>query len=217
MFNLPANTQVNKLVPKKNFASFLNSKQKRLFSDFISRIKLLNTLSSSSINLSGDEVKEIHIFEIQLKKKDYPVILFDLFDKFIPYHIILIASYNKELLVSAAQKHTHPANENLSIIDWRFNSIWFKENNFKYVLNLRSSLDFVFSDLCFQLSGKSTISKMSILELVNKERKIDVLQKNIHKLKISIKNCKQYNIKVELNMQLQNSIEELNSLMNSNI
>jgi len=212
MFNLPASTQVNKFVPKNSFNSFLNSNQKQLLIDYVSKITWLNTLSSRSINLPGSEVAEIHIFEIHFKLKTFPVKLLDLIDKFIPYHLILLIRYSDVFMVSAAQKHSHPTNENISILDWRFSSDWLSMNNFKFKLNLMKSLDFVYSDLCFQLSGKNPNSKMSLKELVSIEQKINELEKSIIRIKISIKNCKQYNLKVELNMLLQQNEDELDNL-----
>lgn len=215
MFNLPLSTEFNKIIPKSAFDKVTNTKQKKQFVDHIERIKWINKLSPQTINLSGKEVVEIQIFEILLKEKEAIVDLLDVIDKTIPYHIIFILKYGGEVLLSASQKHPHPTNIGVSVIDWRFNSTWITEEAIPcpYRLNLKQSLDYVFSDICTQLSGKMVNTIQGITGLIEQERRIKVLESSISKLQSALKRTKQFNIKVKLNLELQEKKAELKKII----
>lgn len=209
MFELPRHTIVNKVIPKNSFDSYTNTKQKKLFVEVVERIKWLHKLSKETINIKGIDVNEIQIFEIELRQKEKIEVLLDVIDKAIPYHIIFILRFNNERLVSLARKHTHPTNENQSVIDWTFRSPWFSVDNIPLELKLKGSLDDVFNDLCFQISGKK---KKSITELIQYEEELKRLKDEVIKLESAIKRSKQFNEKVQLNLKLQNIHAQLDIL-----
>ena len=169
IFELPRHTNINRVIPKNSFDAYTNTKQKRLFVDVVERIKWMHKLSKESINLMGKDIIEIQIFEIELRKKEKVAVLLDLIDKSIPYQIVFILRFKGEFLISASQKHAHPTNDNQAVIDWSFRSEWMQENKNPFSLNLKGSLDDIFNDLCFQISGKE---KMTIAELIEHEEKI---------------------------------------------
>ncbi|MGD9929589.1 MAG: DUF4391 domain-containing protein [Mangrovibacterium sp.] len=203
MFQLPPTTIVNKVIPKNAFDNYTSSKQKRMFTDKVAKIKWENKLSASTINLGGNEVEEIQIFSIVLKEKDQIGDLLQIIDRSIPYPIIFRITHDDETMISLAKKHPHPTNENTAVIDWIFTSGWFVNSENPYQLNLKQSLDFIFNDLCFQLSGKPQSESSDIATLIEKEQQIMQLQQKITKLEQEIKRCKQFNRKVELNLELQ--------------
>lgn len=199
MFDLPKHTIVDKSIPKNAFDKYINTQQKKLFSEYIDKIRWTNKLSTSTINLPTNEIEEIQIFNISLKKKGDISSLLEIIDRSIPYHVIFVINFNEEILLSVAKKHSHPNNENNSIIDWVFQSDWIMSNEFSYKLNLKESIDMIFSDICNQLSGNNN---KSIVELVESNLEKESLDKKIQKIKQQIKTCKQFNKKVELNLQL---------------
>jgi len=203
MFNLPKSTVVNRVIPKNAFDEFTNTKQKKAFTEKIERIRWLNKLSVETINLSGSDVKEIQVFQIELKQKDSILELLKIIDKSIPYRILFILVFENFAILSASEKHEHPTNEDLAVIDWTFSTSWFEFENNPYSFNLKKSLDFVFSDLIFQISGKTPTAELNTAELISKEQKIKQLTSRIEKLKSEIKKSRQFNRKVELNMELQ--------------
>ncbi|WP_299581695.1 DUF4391 domain-containing protein [uncultured Sunxiuqinia sp.] len=203
MFQLPQTTIVNKVIPKNAFDNYTSSKQKRMFIDKVAKIKWENKLSATTINLEGIEVEEIQIFSICLKEKDQIADLIQIIDRSIPYPIIFLVTHGEEAMISLAKKHPHPTNENTAVIDWTFTSAWFDKAENPYQLNLRQSLDFIFNDLCFQLSGKTQSDSSDISALIENVQQIKQLQQKITKLEQEIKRCKQFNRKVELNLELQ--------------
>lgn len=208
MFNLPKRTIVNRGIPKNSFDKYTNSKQKKMFTEFVEKIRWKNKISTKTINLPYSEIEEIQIFHILLKKKNEIESILNIIDKSIPYHIIFVVEYGNEIFISTSQKHSHPTNEVHSIIDWTFRSNWFKKIEKIYLLNLKESIDFIFSNLCNQLAGQKN-KNISLNNLIEHEQEIASLNYRINKLKASIKNSKQFNLKVELNIELNEVQEKL--------
>jgi hypothetical protein len=211
IFTLPYQTEVNKVIPKNAFDSYINTAQKRQFIDFVSKIFWVNKLSPDSINLPAGEIKEIQIFEITLKSEANIKPILEIIDKSIPYHIIFIIYLGSSFYISASAKHPNPLNENNTVIDWTFKTDWMpiSENNLK--LDLKKNLDYVFTDLCHKITGITSVSNTTLDSLVKSTKKKVKLKKEIERLKIAISKSKQFNQKVELNLRLK----EVESLLNN--
>lgn len=207
---MPHTAKVQKVIPKNAFDAYTNSKQKKLFTDLIARITWLYKLSSDTVNLEAREVKEIQIFRIELKVKEDITSVLEVIDKAIPYSLIFMVEYEGSVYLSTSVKHPHPIKDSNSVVDWTFKSIWFLPHESSYSLNLKKSLDAVYHDFCIQLSGKSGMAKRPLQELVEISMQRSLLEKEILQLRSSIKSCKQFKIKVELNVKLKQKIKELN-------
>jgi hypothetical protein len=215
VFQLPARTVVNKVIPKNAFDGFTTSKQKKRFTDLVERIRWANKLSAETINLSGKEIKEIQVFEIDLKLQEDVSDLIEIINKAIPYPIIFCISFQDKTYLSVSKKHTHPLNENTAVIDWTFLSKWKAKDKINYQLNLKQNLDFIYHDFCFQLSSK-LFKTTKVDELVSLEQNRAELQRKIQNLKATISRSRQYNKKVELNIELQKIEATLTKLLSQN-
>lgn len=213
LFSLPHTAKVNRVIPKNAFDAYTNSKQKKLFTDQILRITWLQKLSPDTVNLEAKEIKEIQIFKIELKVKEEIQPLLEIIDKAIPYNIIFIIEESGSIYLSTSTKHPHPVNNDNSVIDWTFKTSWFLQNENTYSLHLKKSLDAVYHDFCIQLSGKKSLARKSLQDLVNYNKQIHTLEKEIVQIKRNIKNSKQYKYKVELNVLLNQRSKELQSLI----
>lgn len=209
MIALPHTSIVNRVVPKNSFDKFINTKQKKQFTEYVERIKWTNKLSKETIKLEGKEIKEIQVFELHLKKKLDSEEVLNIIDKHIPYHIIFLLLIDNEVLFSVAQKHPNPTSEDTSVIDWRFSTKWLENENKLFELNLRKSLDDVFADFCLQVSGKHENRGKSLQDIIAKEQLRKQLNSEIKKIESEIKNCKQFKLKVELNLKLNEKQKEL--------
>jgi hypothetical protein len=212
LFRLAHSTKVDRVIPKNAFDAYTNSKHKKLFTSLVARITWLNKLSPDTINLTSGEVKEIQIFKVDIKVKEDVQAILNVIDKAIPYHIIFIVEYGQELYLSTSAKHAHPIAPDNAVIDYTFKSPWFSKSEQKYQLNLKKNLDAVFLDFCMQLSNGAAFANNSLRQLVETKQQQDLFEKEIDKLKTSIKNCKQYKRKVELNLELRRKVLELNML-----
>lgn len=213
-FQLPIQTKKDKSIPKNAFYEYATTKQKQLFVDVVDKIRWHNKLAADTINLTGTEVQEIQIFEIQLKQKKNIESVLPIIEKAIPYHIIFIISYNEEVMLYTSQKHAHPVNENNAVVDWVFKTDWFLDKKEEYQLNLKVSLDKIFEDFCFKISNKSKIASEEDLKgLIEKEQKIQELKTQISKLEAQVKKTKQFNKKQPLNSLLNNLKKRLNEIL----
>lgn len=210
MFNLPKSTLVQKVVPKNAFDAYTNSKQKKAFADKIQRITWMNKISFETVNLKDAEIKEIQIFKVELKEKIEIKDLLSIIDKAIPYHIIFFIDFNTEFYISTSVKHLHPNDEDNAIIDYTFKSIWLNITENPYTIELKRNLDWVFQNFCAQLKTVDT-NVSNIWELVRVQKQDDFLRKEIEKIKSEIVRCKQFNIKVALNMKLKELEKSLTS------
>jgi hypothetical protein len=201
-FILPPTSEVNKIIPKNAFDIFTNSKEKKQFSEFVNKMIWLNKLSVETINLAGNEISEIQIFKIELKIKQEIDFLISIIDKVIPYPIIFFILYEEEYYISTSQKHINPIKQDKTVIDWKFKSEWILCQDLRYSLNLRKSLDFIFLDFCNQLVQPCHKIFQSMAELVAYQKALNQINKEINRIETAIKNCKQFNKKVELNLEL---------------
>ena len=215
MLGLPSQTVFNRVVPKNSFYQGLKARQKQDFVDLVERIRWQHKLAQETINLPGVEWEEIQVFTIELKRQSNIDKLLEIIDKLIPYLIIFQVNFEDQCYLSAAIKHRHPTDEARTVIDARFSTDWMaKDHSAEYKLDLKRNLDYVFSDFCQQL-GKierkpaQELSGQALAEYQNKKAK---LEREIEQLKKKIKKCKQFNIRVELNMEKKAKEEELGQL-----
>ena len=213
LFSLPHTTKVNRVIPKNAFDSYTTAKQKKLFSDLIARITWAHKISTETVNLESQDIKEIQIFRIELKAKEDIQPVLDIIDKAIPYHIIFIVEHEQFIYISTSAKHSHPVNEDNAVIDWTFKTDWFRPAENKYTLQLKKSVDAVYLDFCIQLSDKPSMASRPIQDLIAYRKQVSALVKEIARLKSSIANSKQFKDKVELNLKLKATEDKLQSLL----
>ena len=213
LFSLPHTAKVKRVIPKNAFDAYTNTKQKKLFTEQVLRITWVQKISPDTVNLEAKEIKEIQIFKIELKVRQEIQSLLEIIDKAIPYNIIFIIEESGSIYLSTSTKHPHPVNPDNSVIDWTFKTSWYLQETNTVSINLKKSLDAVYHDFCSQLSGKKSISQKSLQNLVDFNKQIDTLEKEIMHLKRNIKNSKQYKYKVELNLLLKQRSKELQSLL----
>ena len=211
MLKLPTSTIVDKIVPKNSFDEYATTKQKKLLTSIVARIKWLHKLSNQTVNLQGKEVIEIQVFELELKEQTNINELLLLINRVIPYPILFVLRFNEEVMYSISKKHTHPTNENQAVVDWTFSTTWINVLEDEFEITLSNSLDTVFQDICFKISGKNPGKEKDIETLIAKEQHLKQLNSEIEKITFSMNKSKQFNKKVELNRHLQ---ELLNKKMN---
>lgn len=212
-FNLPKRSQVNRVVPKNAFDPYINTKQKKLFTDKIQRITWTHKLSVDTINLSGKDISEIQLFKIELKAQEDIARILEIIDKAIPYPIVFSVQYDEQIYLSTSAKHPHPTKANQAVIDWTFKTDWMGITTLiQYELHLKKSLDAVFKDFCLQLSDIPAEQAASLGDIIQYQQKTKALEKEIKKLKSLIKKSKQFNQKVEWNMKLKKQKKLLEQL-----
>lgn len=215
-FQLPKNTAVGRVIPKNAFDDNINSRQKKQFTDLVQRITWTNKLSSQTTNLRSVDVEEIQIFVIELKKRDTIDEILKIINKHIPYHIICWIEYAEEVFVSAAHKHKHVTNDDISVIDWIYSSKWFTYEESSFTINLKDSLDEVLNDFCAQITGRNDLKGKNASFMIQNQVELDKVNKKILSIRKQLKKSKQFNEKVELNLQLRHLEQSLFALKGKN-
>ncbi|HLU87766.1 MAG TPA: DUF4391 domain-containing protein [Taishania sp.] len=208
MFTLPSSTIVQKVIPKNTFDSFMNSKQKKMMSESIQRITWLNKIAVDTVNLQGNEVKEIQIFKIELKSNSGVIPLLHLMDKVVPYHIIFLLYYSDRWKVVTSIKHPHPVEEQSSVVDHAFETDWTTQEELVLKINLMKSLDYVMLDFYQQFTPQIRHAdnlRNYLLEIKRQES----FEKQVEKLRRGIARAKDFKKKVELNTQLNKLLTQI--------
>lgn len=96
MQDFPANTSLNKVVPKAKFYDRLNvgSVVKQHFVDDVERIVWRNKLTSGTLNVqAGERIIEIDVFELVLKNGELSDSVLKVIDNGVPHHILFLLHY----------------------------------------------------------------------------------------------------------------------------
>ena len=120
MYGLPITTEVKKQLPKKAIYAKFNmpTSQREHFDADIARLDIVGMVSSKTVPAlaEGEEVKEIYIVAVQLKRKEYDTKNIILLTKLIPQKMVFalhyeeavqFAIYHTKLITSEWQLITH--------------------------------------------------------------------------------------------------------------
>ena len=212
MFNLPKHTLVKNIIPKKEFHEHCNNKQKKLLANQVQRITWLHSLSNNTINLEGEDVKEIQIFYIELKKKEEIPEIILMINRVIPYHIIFVISYGDELYLSASTKYPNPTQENIDVVSDTATTEWMHREDMSYKFELRNNLDVVFNQFFLQIKDfvfedGRYIEKDELERLIKIKQEIEKLERQIESVELKVRKTKHVNRQFEYHKK-QKKLEE---------
>lgn len=217
MLSLPKATEFNRRIPKRKFYENINitPSLKRLFVDQVKNIYWKNKIAVTTTNLTdGKYVTEIEVFEINLNSSQVDIDLLKSIDSVIPYHILYILEYNGKYQAWIGYKETTNIEKRLSKVDRYYHTDWFEVKNFVVKL-VGLNLDDVYENLVRQIAGdklQSDNSTESLKQSVERDKDIEILQKQINILQAKIRKEKQLNKQIELNTELKKLRTELEKI-----
>ncbi len=200
MINLPDRCKVNKFIPKKTFYEKIgvSTSIKDDFITNIDKITWLYKLSEDTLGISkSQDVEEIQIFEIILKEKVLPKNIIKIISKAIPYKILFVLKYDKEYCYSIKV-------DNIYFTEWN-EDIEFNING----LTLETIYENIVKSIIKENNNTNTFDN-----IIENKSKVDELSKKIEQLTNKVNNEKQFNKKVELNLELQRLKKEMEELKN---
>lgn len=201
MISFPERCKVNKFIPKKTFYEKigLSTAGKDDFVNYIEKIIWLYKLSEETIGITKTEkTEEIQVFELTLKSKIIPKNIIRIITKSIPYKILFVLKFENEFCYS------------IRVVE----DIYFTEWNEEITMNLVGlNLDDIYKDIVKSII-KEQDNDEEFEHIINKKNKVDELYKKIEQLNNKINNEKQFNKKVELNLELQKLNKEMEELIN---
>lgn len=205
MLNLPQTTEFNKRVPKQKFYEHLavNAKIKSLFAAQIKTIYWRNKIAASTLNISaGVTLPELEVFEVKLNTPDISETVLRQIDLAIPYYILFLLEYDGKYKAAISFKEV-TENKNIKVNNYYYTN-WLDEQELPLKIE-GLNIDTVYENFVRQIAGQSlekqenTNLKQSIAKADEKAK----LQKQIAALENKIRKEKQFNKKVELNMELK--------------
>lgn len=208
MLGLPKATEFNRRIPKAKFYENINItiSLKRLFVDQIKNIYWRNKIASTTTNLrDGKYVTEIEVFEINLNSSQVDIDLLKSIDSVIPYHILYILEYNGKYQAWIGYKETTDIEKKIYKVDRYYYTNWLDE--MELIVKLEGlNLDDVYENLVRQIAGdklQSDNSTETLKQSVERDKKIETLQKQISILQNKIRKEKQLNKQIEMNTELK--------------
>ena len=199
MLELPKNCEVDSFIPKKTFYERVNisTTLKQEFINKLEKIIWKYKISQDNLNIAKtDEVEEIEIFELVLKEKCDVKNIIKVITKEIPYPILFKINYKNEYMYAIKYES--------DIIQTEWNE------NIEISIN-GLDLNAVYENLVKQIAGIDNNS-IDVKKELEKIKEIELLEKEINKLKSNIEKEKQFNRKVELNKKVRKLEKEMEAL-----
>lgn len=199
MFNLPANTEVNKALPKKAiFAKFgLKAAQRDHFDEDISRLVISHEITSRSVPaLATVDIQGIYVVTVLLKRKDFDHRNIELLTKLIPQKMVIAILLDEQ--VQFAIHH-----ERL------FFSPWQPADGASLPLN-GLSLDDVWQSMVTTIGGFTLQDGNTLTEQIVVDEQQEKLRKQIAALEKRLNKEKQFNIQREIYAEIKRLKSQLN-------
>ena len=215
IYQYPARTLVDKLIPKSKFYSEggANTRVERLFIEQIESIYWANKLSSATMNIeSQEDLREVQIFSVNARVEMLDIEIFRYIDKLIPSPIIFEVYFQDKVKVIAAYKRLNQADKSKVVVGDYFQTEWLpiERQDLPLFLRLSELYEFLISQL---LPNKTNGSSLADKMRLNQE--IALLETRIKQLEQQLKREQPFNRKAELNINLLKLRDEYIQLTSS--
>ena len=202
MLGLPRTTEVNRRIAKeKLYANATLTPQSRdMIKDQIESVVWRNKLADSTVGISeGEDIKEIQVFEIQLRQRELDKRVLPAIAKAIPYKILFILVFGDEAQawIEASGTFYNTDWQPLVRLPLRFEGL---------------NLDAVYENLARQISCGRLGTDGNIEEAVDRDKRKQRLERDIALLEKKMAKVKQFNKQVELNSELKRLRKELEDI-----
>lgn len=165
MYDLPASTIVNRVIPKKVFVDQLgaSTRMKDHFTNDIVKVEWLAKLAPSTLNVAdGKVVHEISVFLVPLKEDECSNDLFTFIDSMMPRHTLFILCKGELVCLHLNYKEHIDSvgrTEKAFRITKTYRSAWI--NNFSLTIQIEGlNMDAIYETLVRQVAGNK-ITKQS--------------------------------------------------------
>ena len=190
MYGLPKSTEVRKPLPKAQLFKQLGwtASQRDRFDADVSRLDFSHWISPRTIPAIavGNEIKEIFVVDVALKRRNYDIKNITLLAKSIPQRIIFALHWENE--VQFAAYHTK-----LYVTAWRL-----KSNNYELLTIEGLTFDAVWSNLISSIGNFVVEQENSLTEQIKIDEEKQKLQQQIAILERQMNATKQPRRKREL-------------------
>ena len=199
MLGLPRSTEVNRRVAKEKLYqnATLTPQTRDMIKEQIESVIWKNKLADSTVGINaGKDIKEIQVFEVQLRQRELDKRVLPAIAKAIPYKILFVLVFGDETQVWIEASGTF------------YNTDWQPLGGFMLKFD-GLNLDAVYENLARQISGGRLGTDGDIEEAVNRDKQRQKLKREIATLEKKLLREKQFNKQVELNGELRRLRAEL--------
>lgn len=189
---------INKTIPKEAFFRNMDiaSDIKNKFVTDIKKITLAKSISPLTCNLSaGEEVKEINIINIELKKQEADLRVLEKIAKQMPFKIVFSLIYEGEKQVAVFHNKL-------------FKTGWSSNRTIQTEFH-GLNLDELWKHLVSQVGEFEIKIEEELDEVIEQNEQIEKIKKQIAVLENKIQREKQFNRQVELNTELKRLKKQL--------
>ena len=202
MLGLPTATEMHKPLPKKTIYAKLqmNTTAKTKMDADISRINIVNEISSASIHIAeGKRVKKFYVVQVVLKKKDYNEKTIATLSKLISQNMLFVLEYDNE--------------EKLAIYHTKLmQTPWKPKDGFSLLIK-GLTLDAVWENIIIQVGGVEIESDNTLDEQIEMDDRRQRLEKEIDRLDKLARKEKQPKKKFELHQQINGLKKEFSEIL----
>ena len=202
MLGLPRSTEVNRRVAKeKLYANATPTARVRdAIKDRIESVVWRNKLAAGTIGVAaGETVKELQVFEVQLRQRELDARVLPTIAQAIPYKILFVLTFGDE-----AQAWMEASGA-------FYNTDWVSRDGFTLKFE-GLNLDAVYENLARQIADGRLGTTGDLAEAVDRDTRRRKLEREIAALEKKILREKQFNRQVELNGELKRLKQELEAL-----
>ena len=200
MLGLPSSTEVNRRVAKEklyanaNLTTKLQNMVKSQIEAIIWRNKLADTTTGA-----GEFVREIEVFEVQLRQRELDKRVLPAIARAIPYKILFILTFDGE------------AQAWIEASDTFYNTGWLPFDGLTLKIE-GLNLDAMYENLARQIADGRLGTAGNIDEAVERDKQRQRLERDIAALEKKVLRERQFNRQVELNGELRRVKRELEGL-----
>ncbi len=217
MLTFPKSTEVNRRIPKNKFYEKLDiaAPMEKLFTQEIDTIYWRYKLAPDTLNVAeGQLVKEIELFEINLKVKDFKPKWIELIDREIPYHLVFLLRFGDWEKLWISYKESNKNQEDKFKVETCYQTPWAEYNSLSLKI-LGLNLDRIYEHFLLQVAGDHICisHEDEIKGAVETTKQIQKLEADILRMESKIKNEKQFKNQVKLNNELRELKERMRCLL----
>lgn len=215
-FILPPSALVNRVLPKSKIYAYAKPSRsiRERFVGEVDQITWKYKLSPETINLPATRsVPEIQIFGITQRTEELNESVLRTIDKAISFPIFYELTFRDRLKITAAYKRPSDADSDKWVVDSYFDSEWCPAEANREPLPVALNLGSLYEQMLRQLINIPARPGESLKSQVARINDLRTKQLERDKLEQRLSREKQFNRKVEINRELRDCKQEIDSLM----
>ena len=216
LLHYPQSTIVNRVVPKTMFYKFMevNPRMKSRFVNDVVNIIWLYKLSAGTLNVTDtEEMKEIEVFVVNLKRPDCPTDLFTFIDTNMPHHIVFVLLHDDNAMLLINYKDWTDGTHTKFKITQAFTSPWVPLSDLELTVQ-GQSLPRIYDNFVAQVSGIGEHKAGALEEIVALKAQITKAEAELASLQRKMRKEPQLDRQLAINKQVKAKRKELDNIKN---